>query len=129
MQVSNARSGSPCWLEIARGLGVHRSPPTQVDEHHWLHPAGSLQDQLYQLQDAEVDALVVDAVHFATRGEELAPKIAGSLVFRIGDVVFGVDLLKAAEDAGAVSHAMSQDNRYRTTSTIPGEPRVSRKGR
>src|SRR6185437_2260367 len=38
----------------------------------WLHPLGSLDDQLFQLEDSEAEMLVVDAVAFRDRGGELA---------------------------------------------------------
>src|SRR6516165_4073247 len=37
----------------------------------WLHPLGSLADQLDQIEDAEADALVVDTRAFTARGAEL----------------------------------------------------------
>ena len=38
----------------------------------WLHPLGSLDDQLFQLEDSEAQMLVVDGVTFRDRGGELA---------------------------------------------------------
>ncbi|WP_334478396.1 AMP-binding protein [Bradyrhizobium algeriense] len=68
----------------------------------WLHPAGSLDDQIYQIEDAEIDALVVDAEHFATRGDQLAARIPRDMkLFRIGHASFGADLLSGAEAAGS----------------------------
>jgi fatty-acyl-CoA synthase len=40
----------------------------------WLHPLGSLDDQLFQLEDSEAQMLVVDGVTFRDRGGELAAK-------------------------------------------------------
>ena len=34
----------------------------------WLHPLGSLDDQLFQLEDSEAQMLVVDGVTFRDRG-------------------------------------------------------------
>ena len=44
----------------------------------WLHPLGSLDDQLFQLEDSEAQMLVVDGVTFRDRGGELAAQGHGS---------------------------------------------------
>src|SRR6476661_7582586 len=73
----------------------------------WLHPLGSLEDQLFQLDDSEAEMLVVDAAAFRDRGGELAAR-AGRLkaVFTMGPAGYGVDLLAAIESAG---HASAQN--------------------
>ena len=43
----------------------------------WLHPLGSLDDQLFQLEDSEAQMLVVDGVTFRDRGGELAARAIG----------------------------------------------------
>jgi len=43
----------------------------------WLHPLGSLDDQLFQLEDSEAEMLVVDPVSFRDRGGELAARASG----------------------------------------------------
>ena len=40
----------------------------------WLHPLGSLDDQLFQIEDSEAEMLVVDADTFRDRGGDLAAK-------------------------------------------------------
>ncbi|MBB4380224.1 long-subunit acyl-CoA synthetase (AMP-forming) [Bradyrhizobium sp. SBR1B] len=40
----------------------------------WLHPLGSLEDQLFQLEDSEAEMLVVDAAAFRDRGGELSAR-------------------------------------------------------
>jgi fatty-acyl-CoA synthase len=67
----------------------------------WLHPLGSLDDQLFQLEDSEAQMLVIDAAAFRDRGGELAAK-ASSLktVFTLGAADYGVDLLAAVAQAG-----------------------------
>src|SRR5437879_13802955 len=40
----------------------------------WLHPLGSLDDQLFQLEDSDSQMLVVDAAAFRDRGGDLAAK-------------------------------------------------------
>ena len=70
----------------------------------WLHPLGSLADQLDQIEDAEADALVVDTRAFMTRGAELAagaPRLR--TIFTLEDADYGRNLLRAAQAAGAVS--------------------------
>jgi fatty-acyl-CoA synthase len=67
----------------------------------WLHPLGSLDDQLFQLEDSEAQMLVVDAAAFRDRGGDLAAKAAGvKTVFTMGPANYGADLLVAAEEAG-----------------------------
>ncbi|HKS18384.1 MAG TPA: AMP-binding protein [Bradyrhizobium sp.] len=70
----------------------------------WLHPLGSLDDQLFQLEDSEAQVLVVDSAAFRDRGGELAAKTSGlKAVFTIGAASYGVDLLAAIEAAGSAT--------------------------
>jgi fatty-acyl-CoA synthase len=70
----------------------------------WLHPLGSLEDQLFQLEDSEAQMLVVDAAAFRDRGGELAAKAAGlKTVFTMGPAGYGIDLLQAIEQAGSAT--------------------------
>jgi fatty-acyl-CoA synthase len=70
----------------------------------WLHPLGSLQDQLFQLEDSEAQMLVVDAGTFRDRGGELAAKASGlKMVFTMGPADYGTDLLRALESTGHAS--------------------------
>ena len=67
----------------------------------WLHPLGSLADQLFQLEDSEAAMLVVDAAAFRDRGGELAaraPRLRS--VYSLGRTDYGRDLLQAAKAAG-----------------------------
>src|SRR6476661_4290661 len=43
----------------------------------WLHPLGSLDDQLFQIEDSAALMLVIDATTFHDRGGDLAAKAAG----------------------------------------------------
>jgi fatty-acyl-CoA synthase len=89
-----------CALSWCAGVAASASGMSVT----WLHPAGSLADQLYQIEDAEADALIVDTVHFAVRGEELAAGVPAHVqTFRIGPGRFGTDLSAAADAAGSVS--------------------------
>jgi fatty-acyl-CoA synthase len=68
----------------------------------WLHPLGSLDDQLLQLEDSEAQMLVVDATAFRDRGGDLAANAAGlKTVFTLGPANYGADLLVAADEAGS----------------------------
>jgi fatty-acyl-CoA synthase len=70
----------------------------------WLHPLGSLDDQLFQLEDSEAQMLIVDGVTFRDRGGALAAKASGvKTVFTLGPADYGVDLLQAIEAAGAAT--------------------------
>jgi fatty-acyl-CoA synthase len=70
----------------------------------WLHPLGSLDDQLFQLEDSDAEMLVVDPVTFGNRGGDLAAKAQGlKHVFTIGPANFGSDLLAAAEQSGSAT--------------------------
>src|SRR5438874_12785077 len=67
----------------------------------WLHPLGSLDDQLFQLEDSEAEMLIVDAVAFRDRGGDLASRAKGlKTVFTLGPAGYGADLLHAVESAG-----------------------------
>src|SRR5262245_8562491 len=70
----------------------------------WLHPLGSLDDQLFQLEDSEAQVLVVDASAFRDRGGQLATKAQGvHTVFTMGPASYGADLTAAAEQAGSAT--------------------------
>ncbi|MGJ4948862.1 AMP-binding protein [Bradyrhizobium sp. HKCCYLS20291] len=70
----------------------------------WLHPLGSLEDQLFQLSDSESQVLVIDAAAFRDRGGELASRAPGLRhVFTLGPADHGADLLAAIEAAGHAS--------------------------
>ena len=74
----------------------------------WLHPLGSLDDQLFQLEDSDAQMLVVDAATFRDRGGDLAAKAAGlKTVFTLGPADYGIDLLQAIEAAGTPARAAS----------------------
>ncbi|MGH6741685.1 MAG: AMP-binding protein, partial [Bradyrhizobium sp.] len=70
----------------------------------WLHPLGSLDDQLFQLEDSEAETLVVDAAAFRDRGGDLATRAQGlKHVFTMGPANYGTDLLTAVEQAGSAT--------------------------
>jgi fatty-acyl-CoA synthase len=61
---------------------------------------GSLEAQLFQLDDAEVALLVVDAEGFGPRGAELAAARPGLPLLRIGRATYGEDLPALLEATG-----------------------------
>lgn len=60
----------------------------------WLHPLGSLDDHRWQLDVAHIDALIVDEIHHAARGSDLAA------TFTLGRADFGIDLTASAQRIG-----------------------------
>jgi len=70
----------------------------------WLHPLGSLEDQLFQIEDSGSQILVVDVAAFRDRGGELAARAAGvKTIFTLGTADYGIDLLKTIERAGSAA--------------------------
>jgi fatty-acyl-CoA synthase len=70
----------------------------------WLHPLGSLDDQLFQIEDSEAEMLIVDADAFRDRGGDLAAKAPHlKHVFTLGPANYGIDLLAAVDEAGTAS--------------------------
>ncbi|MCW5747780.1 MAG: AMP-binding protein [Alphaproteobacteria bacterium] len=70
----------------------------------WLHPVGSLDDHVEVLQDAEIDALVIDAANHRERGGELAGRCPQlKCIFTLGASNYGTDLLASADAAGEAS--------------------------
>lgn len=69
----------------------------------FLHPLGSVEDQLYQLADLDAAACVVDALRHGDRGGALAERCGDVAVLGLGPSEFGPDLLAEAAAAGAGS--------------------------
>ncbi len=69
----------------------------------WLHPLGSLADQMEQLEDGECAALIVDATTFLARGGELSAAPGLSAVYTLGIAEYGVDLIAAAAEIGTAA--------------------------
>jgi len=70
----------------------------------WLHPLGSREDQLFQIEDSDAEVLVIDPAAFHDRGGELAAKASGiRTVFTVGPASYGIDLLAAAEQTGVAT--------------------------
>src|SRR4051812_24610585 len=70
----------------------------------WLHPLGSFEDQLFQIDDSDAEVLVIDAAAFHDRGGQLVAMAAGiKSLFTIGPASYGTDLLTAVEEAGTAT--------------------------
>ena len=70
----------------------------------WLHPLGSLDDQLFQIEDSEARVLVIDADTFRERGGELAARTSDLRgLFTVGAAGYGIDLLAAVVAIGTVT--------------------------
>ena len=68
----------------------------------WLHPMGGVSDQIFQIEDARVSALVVDELHHGERGRELVEFAAGAglTAWSFGPAEFAGDLETAAALVG-----------------------------
>jgi fatty-acyl-CoA synthase len=70
----------------------------------WLHPLGSLEDQLGQVEDLEASVVLIDVKTFRDRGGELVARAPGlTTVFTLGPAEYGGDLLSAVEEAGSAT--------------------------
>jgi fatty-acyl-CoA synthase len=70
----------------------------------WLHPLGSLDDQLFQLEDSDAELLIVDATAFSDRGGDLAARASGlKSVLTLGPAGYGTDLLRTVDAAGTAT--------------------------
>lgn len=67
----------------------------------WLHPLASSTDQRWQLNNAEIDVLIVDELHHAVRGGELADAVAQ--VWSLGPSPDFRDLTTAATGVGSAT--------------------------
>lgn len=68
----------------------------------YLHPLASLEDQLHQISDAQIDALAIDVEKFSKRGEEIAFRTQYlKHLFTLGPSEYGVDLIAACATVGA----------------------------
>ncbi|MDE2362205.1 MAG: AMP-binding protein [Hyphomicrobiales bacterium] len=68
----------------------------------WLHPLGSLEDQVEQIVDGECTAVLIDADSFLVRGGEIFARTPDlKHVFTLGRAEYGVNLLAVCENVGA----------------------------
>jgi fatty-acyl-CoA synthase len=68
----------------------------------WLHGMGGLPDQLFQIEDSEVSAVILDERHYAERSAQLASEVKqrGLTVFTMGPSDFADDLTTASAALG-----------------------------
>jgi fatty-acyl-CoA synthase len=88
-----AANNAEAWCA---GIAVQASGMTAS----WLHPLGSLDDQLYQLADLGAAACLVDTRSHGTRAAELAQRAGDVPVLGLGPSDVGPDLLARARAAG-----------------------------
>ncbi|MGE0723712.1 MAG: AMP-binding protein [Alphaproteobacteria bacterium] len=95
----------------------------------WLHPLGSLADQLDQIADAAAEALLVDMPAHRDRGEALAGGSGIGCVLALGRLDGARDLLAMADALGAaapVDHAGPADvAMLRFTGGTTGRPKAA----
>jgi len=118
------RSSPPTVRYWAAGIAAQLSRLSIT----WLHPLGSLDDQLFQIEDSEAEMLVIDADTFRDRGGDLAARASGlKHVFTLGPTNYGVDLLAAADDAGTAVALSGRPDDIATlnyTGERPGNPKA-----
>ena len=95
-----------------------------------LHPLGSLEDQLFILDDANIRALVVDVPAYEERGADLASGVDSELkLYTLGEGSFGADLtaLAAAAEADVLTALPGFDDIAWVTyrAAPPASPRAS----
>ena len=98
----------------------------------WLHPMGGVSDQIFQIEDARVSALVVDELHHPERGRELIEFAAGAGLTAwsfgpaefVGDLEYAGDLETAAAQAGPQSSGKRDGPTIGRSSTTRAAPRV-----
>ncbi len=84
----------------AAGVATHLSRCAVT----WLHPLGSLPDQIDQIEDSEAAVLIIDAANFLARGSELASQAQGlKHIFTIGKADYGLDLLTLTDKHGSAT--------------------------
>ncbi|WP_207538800.1 AMP-binding protein [Sabulicella rubraurantiaca] len=67
----------------------------------WLHPLGAAEAHRFQIEDSGAKHLVVDAASYGARGAELAASLPGLNLLTVGAHEAGLDLIRAAEEAGS----------------------------
>jgi fatty-acyl-CoA synthase len=90
-QLAANRVDTFATMAAALGNGMRYTP---------LHPMGSLEDQLFILEDAQISALVVDVPYFAERGTQLKAGAGSQLrLYTLGPSELGEDLPALADEA------------------------------
>jgi len=91
--LSENSAESWCAGVAAQGLGLSLT---------WLHPKGSLEDQLYQIKNSEAQIFIADPSGHADRARELCAELPPELKrFALGSSDFADDLVAAATEIGS----------------------------
>jgi fatty-acyl-CoA synthase len=91
--LSDNSADSWCAGVAAQGLGLSLT---------WLHPKGSLDDQLYQIENSEAHIFIADPSGHAERARELCAKLPPELKrFGLGSSDFANDLIAVANGIGS----------------------------
>lgn len=88
--LSANRADMWCAAMAAQGLGAATS---------WLHPMGSLDAHCFQVEDADVAAVIIDAANYGHRAGEIAARLPDSRILTVGAGDAGTDLMALAEGA------------------------------
>lgn len=67
----------------------------------WLHPLGSREDQLHQIEEVEARLTLVDGFRYEERGTELSDALPSGAVLSLGRSGVGRDFLAMADRTGA----------------------------
>lgn len=81
------RAETWCVGIAAQGLGMTTT---------WLHPLGAIEAHCFQLEDADVSALVIDVSHYGSRGQEIAGAMPHLRILTLGSADYGTDILSLA---------------------------------
>lgn len=89
-----SKNGTEAWvtMQAAAGLGMVST---------FLHPMGSLQDHLRQIELSGARAVFIDSRGYAERGVEIAAGATGCRIFSIGSSGYGPDIWAEILDAGS----------------------------
>lgn len=89
-QLSTNRVDAVCMIAAAAMVGLRYTP---------LHPLGSEEDQVFILEDAEVDCLIVDEIAFKERGSSIAKNARLKIkVLSFGTSDFAKSIIDEARD-------------------------------
>lgn len=89
--LSSNRADMWCAAIAAQGLGAATT---------WLHPLGSLDTHCFQIEDADLAAVVIDADNYSHRAGEIAERLPDSRILMLGSADAGINLLALAHEIG-----------------------------
>jgi fatty-acyl-CoA synthase len=88
--LSANRADMWCAAMAAQGLGAATS---------WLHPMGSLDAHCFQIEDADVAAVIIDAANYGHRAGEIAARLPDTRILTLGSADAGIDMMALAQRA------------------------------